>query len=194
VRLDGCRDSFWVRPQAHPDVGKVETDMGNCDVTSVIKHVRADARLDSVPNVKAMYNWWGTSTTSQISPKMSANVDWQPHLMSDPLGTLWERGPEVEAADYPVASILGNTPNPFKSRTEVRYTVPSAGLPVEINVFDVSGRLVRKFSEVTENPGERAWEWDGRDEAGNKAPSGLYFYRVRIGTVFDRTRRMLLIR
>ena len=69
-----------------------------------------------------------------------------------------------------------NTPNPFNPVTEIRYTVPREG-HVDLAVYDLSGRRVRTLVSGTESAGERTVTWDGRDEAGQAAPSGMYFYK-----------------
>lgn len=51
---------------------------------------------------------------------------------------------------------------------------------VDLVVFDVSGRRVRALlSGRTLEAGEHRFDWDGRDEAGRPAKSGVYFARVR---------------
>ena len=42
-------------------------------------------------------------------------------------------------------------------------------------VFDAKGRLVRRLAERDELPGRRDLSWDGRDDAGKRLSSGVYF-------------------
>jgi flagellar hook assembly protein FlgD len=37
---------------------------------------------------------------------------------------------------------------------------------------------VRRIDQGSQDPGEYAAEWDGRDEAGRVVASGVYFYRL----------------
>jgi flagellar hook assembly protein FlgD len=45
-------------------------------------------------------------------------------------------------------------------------------------VFDVSGRRIRVLSQGFGTEGAHSAEWDGRDEAGLRVPSGVYFLRL----------------
>ena len=74
----------------------------------------------------------------------------------------------------------GNFPNPFNPSTRIRFGLPSRG-HVDITLFDVQGRAIRKLVDGDYQPGLHAVTWDGRDGAGQVAPSGTYFYRVDSG-------------
>lgn len=69
-------------------------------------------------------------------------------------------------------------PNPFKTTTAVpfRVSVPGAGTAVEI--YDVSGRLVRSLP-VEGGVSEGELLWDGRDVDGRELPSSVYFALLR---------------
>ena len=48
----------------------------------------------------------------------------------------------------------------------------------EIAIYSVSGRLVRRLTEALPS-GESSLTWDGRDDRGSSAASGVYFARVQ---------------
>ena len=73
--------------------------------------------------------------------------------------------------------VLPNAPNPFRSATTLRFTLPRAG-EVGVRIFDTAGRLVRRLDR-TFPAGENEVRWDGRDDAGREAPSGVLVYEVR---------------
>lgn len=194
TRIDSSTYAFWVTSLAEPEIANVETNPG-CDVTnSTTKHIRSNIRLSTTPYVKALYNWWGTATSSEISAKMDSNVDWDPFLGSDPIGSLARRMQTEPAPGIPIAQLLGNRPNPFQNTTEIHFVAPAAGLKLSIQVYDVSGRLIRAAEDETKGAGASQWDWDGRDGAGTSVPSGIYYYRVAIGDGFVNSRKMLLIR
>ena len=60
----------------------------------------------------------------------------------------------------------------------VRFTLPTAG-DHSLAVYDVAGRRVRSLSSGRIEAGPREVLWDGRNEEGRPAPSGVYFYRLR---------------
>jgi hypothetical protein len=85
-----------------------------------------------------------------------------------------------------------NAPNPFRPATAIAYAVPRNG-NVQLSVFDVTGRLVRKLVGQVQVAGRYQVNWDGRDMAGRRAASGIYFYRLVTGDVTE-TRHMVRIR
>ena len=69
---------------------------------------------------------------------------------------------------------------------------------VEIRIYDFKGRLVREMYLGNKGAGyyitkEKAVYWDGRNEAGEAASSGVYFYQLRTGH-FVATKKMVVVR
>ena len=72
-------------------------------------------------------------------------------------------------------------PNPFGGATSIALTLPVAG-PVDVAVFAASGRRVATLLREGAAPaGVYDLAWDGRMEAGGRAPAGVYFVRVVTG-------------
>jgi len=97
------------------------------------------------------------------------------------------------APPAPAAAVrlLPNRPNPFNPRTEIRFELAHDGSP-RLAVFDVRGQLVRSLlAGAPLAAGPHAVIWDGRDDAGREAPSGLYLARLVAGDV--RLERKLLL-
>lgn len=70
------------------------------------------------------------------------------------------------------------SPNPFNPKVTIAYTVARAG-HLTVKIFDVRGRLVRTVLDGrVEHSG--SVDWNGRDDAGGAAASGVYFYEVRM--------------
>jgi hypothetical protein len=86
------------------------------------------------------------------------------------------------------------TPNPFSPGTEIGYGIPGGGEPmrVVITVYDALGRKVRSLVDAEQPPGTYKVGWDGRDESGAQASSGVYFCRLSWNGRTE-TRRMVLI-
>ena len=72
------------------------------------------------------------------------------------------------------------TPNPFRGNTVLRYTTLSEG-PVELQIFNVHGRLIRTLVQRSQEAGNHVATWSGTDDAGRSVPSGVYFSRIRSG-------------
>lgn len=49
---------------------------------------------------------------------------------------------------------------------------------VQVDIFDAAGRIVRTLREESMGPGDGVFQWDGRDRAGRRLQSGVYFYQV----------------
>jgi len=87
--------------------------------------------------------------------------------------------------------VLPNTPNPFSAATSLRVGIPVAS-EVSVEVYDVRGRRVYAHASRM-SAGWQALTFDGRDQAGARLPSGVYFYRVRAAG-FAQTRKMVISR
>jgi len=85
-----------------------------------------------------------------------------------------------------------NHPNPFNPTTSISFTVEKEG-PVELAVYDVSGRKIRTLVRDTRGPGAHVVTWDGTDQAGSRVPSGMYFYQLVSGRDSS-TGKMMLVK
>lgn len=79
-----------------------------------------------------------------------------------------------------------NYPNPFTTYTEFffEHNRPCSTLDVQVQVFTVSGRLVKTISRQLACEGYRSepMAWDGRDDFGDKLARGVYVYRLNVVT------------
>jgi len=88
---------------------------------------------------------------------------------------------------------LGNNfPNPFNPDTTIGFSLPQSG-KVNLSIFNIKGQLVRTLVDEKLPEGEHSIVWDGRDNGGRKAGSGVYFYRLTAGENVE-TKRMLLLK
>lgn len=60
----------------------------------------------------------------------------------------------------------------------LRFTL-SRSVPVEICVYDLRGRVVRKTNLGETLSGENMWRWDGKDGSGQRTASGVYLAKLR---------------
>lgn len=91
-----------------------------------------------------------------------------------------------------VARILPAAPNPTSEASAFQFELPAA-THVRVQVFTVTGALVRTVTDRTWTAGRHQVSWDGRGQAGIPAAAGLYFARVRLGSL-ERTQKLLIIR
>lgn len=106
----------------------------------------------------------------------------------------WDAG-YVAGTDQPTGTpgaslLMSNTPNPFNASTELRFDMPADAQYV-INVYDAAGARVRTFSGLG-RAGINTVPWDGRDEQGANAASGVYYYRLETGGGADSGKMVLI--
>ncbi|MGH7595302.1 MAG: YCF48-related protein, partial [bacterium] len=91
-------------------------------------------------------------------------------------------GVDDNVAGVPAAFRLEqNYPNPFNPETSIRYELPNNG-NVTLAVFELNGRRVALLESGLKTAGQHLIRWDGRDQAGIRVPSGIYFYRLEATT------------
>lgn len=74
-------------------------------------------------------------------------------------------------------------PNPFGAGgTTISLSVPRCRLPVSLKVYDLCGRLIRTLFDsplTTDHLAlTTAVSWDGRNDRGERVPSGMYFLKL----------------
>lgn len=82
------------------------------------------------------------------------------------------------------AAVLASWPNPLSSVAVITFRVPGSEtgtVPVDLSIFDVSGRLMRTLVRGDLTPGDHQETWDARDQSGLPVASGSYFGRLRVG-------------
>jgi hypothetical protein len=72
-------------------------------------------------------------------------------------------------------------PNPFTTGMRVAFAVGKDGEPVDIGVYDVTGRRIKTLADGVLGPGRHEAAWDGRDASGLQVRRGMYFIHMRIG-------------
>ena len=80
-----------------------------------------------------------------------------------------------------------NFPNPLRlaspgNETLIRFEIPgNSSMPVELTLYDLAGRIVRRLFAGEHAPGSYTVTWNGKDEYGAFVPSGAYWYRLQSG-------------
>jgi len=72
----------------------------------------------------------------------------------------------------------GSAPNPFRERVTMSFELPSRQ-PVELAIYDPSGRLCRRVQDGELDAGRHSLVWDGLDAEGQSVASGIYFVLLR---------------
>jgi hypothetical protein len=85
--------------------------------------------------------------------------------------------PPSEAAQEQSMSLALPGPDPARGTAVVRFSLAMRD-QASLRVYDVAGKAVRELWRGAAGPGAQQVVWDGRDDAGSPAPSGLYFVRL----------------
>lgn len=80
-----------------------------------------------------------------------------------------------------------NYPNPFNASTTIEFELTHTSL-VELDIFDLSGQRAANLLDSELRPGSHRISWDAIDK-----PSGVYFYRLKVGGS-SMTGRMVLLK
>jgi len=73
-----------------------------------------------------------------------------------------------------------NYPNPFNPTTTIRFALAQQGL-VKLEIFNLLGQKVATLVNAIRPAGDYTLQWNGKDERGNSAISGVYLLRLEAG-------------
>jgi hypothetical protein len=122
----------------------------------------------------------GIHNTKYAVRLLYKSLGWTPLFVKDVPGT-----PTQYALDQ-------NYPNPFNPTTVIRFSLPKED-NVKLEVYDITGSLVKTILNEAVRAGNKEVTWDGTNYAGAKVASGMYFYRLQAGT-FVASHKMLLLK
>jgi hypothetical protein len=78
--------------------------------------------------------------------------------------------------------MLGVAPNPSQGSVNFHFSL-GRDRDARLEIYDLTGRLVRSLSTGGSQPGVRTITWNGRDGTDNPAPSGIYRYVFQAGAL-----------
>ena len=81
-----------------------------------------------------------------------------------------------------------NYPNPFNPTTTILYSIENAGF-VTLRIYDVLGREVKTLVDELQYSGKYQFDFEA-----TKLASGLYYYKLQVGTDYLKVKKMVLIR
>jgi hypothetical protein len=173
------------------DIDSAATMTGDFSVTPA--HNRVVNRSDSATYVITFSP--AVAGSKKDTLRLYTNASGSPHKI--PLsGTALVTGLENQEGSIPAEyAIQQNYPNPFNPETTIGFELPEASA-VTILITDVLGRRVETLIDETLPAGYHAVRWNGSNAEGQKAASGIYFYRITAsgvtGKKFARALKMTL--
>ncbi|MCD6087711.1 MAG: S8 family serine peptidase [Candidatus Hydrothermae bacterium] len=82
--------------------------------------------------------------------------------------------------------------NVARDDVPIKFSIPK-GEKVQLNIYNASGRLVRRLLNAQLPAGSYSLKWNGMDDAGKPVRSGIYFVNIAAGNHRE-TARLLLVR
>jgi subtilisin-like proprotein convertase family protein len=171
----------------HTYIGDLSVTLFSPAGVSLVLHNRSGGSADDIVG-----NWPETLTVDGPGALADlvgteASGTWALHVVDhagSDLGTLQSWGlnleipDQVTAADVPpaVTRLVGNRPNPFNPRTTLAFETARTGA-VQLLLYDLRGRLVRRLVDGELPAGRHEVLWDGRDGQGREQASGVYLAR-----------------
>ena len=95
-------------------------------------------------------------------------------LIAELATNVTEKGEPVIPLDF---NLLQNYPNPFNPTTSISYQLYKDG-KVSLKVFNLMGHEIKTLVNEMKKIGTHNVLWNGEDNLGKKAPSGIYIYRL----------------
>lgn len=90
--------------------------------------------------------------------------------------------------------VIAVYPNPaLDGRASVLCRIKTPGT-VQVNIYEVSGRLVRRLATGLDARGLLNMKWDGADESGQPVATGIYLVRLDSNSGLRATRRLVVCR
>jgi len=160
-------------------------------VMSYYEHVTLNFKRLTDEEWKLMYN---------VAP--SFRPPWVNLYLADSAGVQRPEGPMLltgvdvrrPGPSLPASPMLRqNFPNPFNPSTVIGFSVPHSTLQtVDLVVYDVLGRPVRRLVHEVLPAGNYLAKWDGKTELGMDAAAGVYIDRLTIGNLTESKEMMLI--
>ncbi|MCK4233633.1 beta-galactosidase [candidate division WOR-3 bacterium] len=108
--------------------------------------------------------------------------------------------------------LFQNHPNPFTTKTEIRFSLDpevlgtegqipevgnqksEVGKQMSLKIYNVTGRLIKIFPLTTNHYTlTTAVSWDGKNDMGEMVATGIYFCQLQIGNL-TKTKKLILLR
>ena len=190
-------DTWGLGQAGAPDLGQdSESEAGN----NVIRNNTLNNVNNQSPNTISAYrNYWGLTNANDIDATIfdddedvsKGPVNFDPFLTADPTAAVEQ---VLTEAIIPKTTELSPAyPNPFNPETRIFYTL-SQDAEVTLKVVDLTGRTVQMIvSGRRQVAGSYSTYWNGKTDADQVAPSGMYLLILNAGSVV-KTQKVMLVR
>jgi hypothetical protein len=132
-------------------------------------------------------------------PYHPEDIPWGQYLHDSRRSGVLPRDTLNTSVDYPPPdeqlprsySLGQNYPNPFNSGTRIDFDLESS-VDVKIEIYNILGQRVRTLVDEPRKFGRHSVIWDGKDDASAQVSSGVYFYRMKAGSIVEHRKMVKL--
>ena len=137
--------------------------------------------------------YWNEDSWEVLPSYLSSDKSmvWAPLEQSGSYRLVWGEGTNTVMLPSEL-TLAQNYPNPFNPETVIEFALPEYGR-VKLEVFNTMGRKVITLLDKAADPGYHQVRWGGVNAQGASAASGIYFYRLQVGSQVI-TKKMILLR
>jgi len=114
---------------------------------------------------------------------------------SEPTNTISVTVPTSEQDEIitPLSTKLGsNFPNPFNPSTSIYFDLHKPS-DVLLEIYNIRGQLISTLADTRYSAGRHTVVWDGLDNNGQKAGSGVYLYKLQTEG-YSETKKMIMVK
>ncbi len=154
---------------------------------AICPRTTADIVEGSLAEIRAAMRWGFDVADDASIPKL-ANVKDLANCQGTWVGLPADVGDD---AALRVNRLFQNEPNPFSPRTTVKFSLAQSG-PVQIVIYDVSGRQVKKLVDGPMDPGSYSVVWDGTNDLSHRVGSGVYWSQMKAGSFVSNKKMVVL--
>ena len=144
------------------------------------------ARGEDLSSIKVQKLLLVDANASYVALELPVELNLQPVKNSS------QAKPEFTESKPEHFSLSQNHPNPFNPQTCIRYALPQDA-DVKLVIYNVLGQKVKTLVNEPQSAGYKTVWWDGNDERGDQASSGIYFYRLEADK-FSEVKKMMLVK
>ena len=145
----------------------------------------ADFELEIVTNTSGMLpGFYSTTANVMHAGRVLDEIGITLSITTTPVNQDPTNLPEAFSLDQ-------NYPNPFNPTTTLSYALPVA-VDVNIQVFDIKGRLVSNPVARHQSAGYYDIDWQPRDMEGHILATGVYIARIQAGEFVEVIRMVYL--
>ncbi|MBS4015854.1 MAG: T9SS type A sorting domain-containing protein [Candidatus Latescibacteria bacterium] len=117
-----------------------------------------------------------------IDSVAGSGIQGQGRLTRNPIAVQRIPIPLTGSAENPILQVSGFTlsisPNLFSSHTTIRFTLPASN-QASLQIYDVTGRLIKSFTDNQQLTTNNYLVWDGKDNNGMRVKPGIYFVSLK---------------